>query len=127
MTLPHGSRAALGISRVLKKSFSGKEHSTTLMFSMGGFPKQPFHDRLLVAGWPNGILGAAAPNLVELHGATGLSWSSVFHLLAVKVMRGVGIGSSGFGSKHICKFRRRPVQTMIIVCSEAARPVFLVM
>ena len=72
-----------------------------------------------------GILRAAAGDLVEVHSA-GSKPAGYVHPKAIQVMREVGLDISGHTSKHMSEFLHRPVTTVITVCGNAdqACPVF---
>ena len=72
-----------------------------------------------------GILRAAAGDLVEVHSA-GSKPAGYVHPKAIQVMREVGLDISGHTSKHLNEFLDRPVRTVITVCGNAdqACPVF---
>lgn len=72
-----------------------------------------------------GILRAAAGDLVEVHSA-GSKPAGYVHPKAIEVMREIGLDISGHTSKHLSEFLRRPVTTVITVCGHAdqACPVF---
>jgi arsenate reductase len=72
-----------------------------------------------------GLLRAAAEDLVEVHSA-GSNPSGYVHPKAVQVMKEIGIDLSGHRSKHMDEFLNRPVTTVITVCGRAdqACPIF---
>ena len=72
-----------------------------------------------------GILRAAAGDLIEVHSA-GSNPSGYVHPMAIQVMREIGIEISGHHSKHMNEFLDREIQTVITVCGKAdqACPVF---
>ena len=72
-----------------------------------------------------GILRAAAGDLVEVHSA-GSKPAGYVHPKAIEVMREIGLDISGHTSKPLSEFRHRPVTTVITVCDHAdqACPVF---
>jgi arsenate reductase len=72
-----------------------------------------------------GVLRAAAGDLVEVHSA-GSNPAGYVHPRAIQVMREIGIDLSGHTSKHMNDFLRRSITTVITVCGNAdqACPVF---
>lgn len=72
-----------------------------------------------------GILRAAAGDLVEVHSA-GSKPAGYVHPKAIEVMREIGLDISGHTSKHLNEFLDRPVPTVITVCGNAdqACPLF---
>jgi len=72
-----------------------------------------------------GILRAAAGDLVEVHSA-GSKPAGYVHPMAIEVMREIGLDISGHTSKPMSEFLHRPVTTVITVCGQAdqACPVF---
>ena len=72
-----------------------------------------------------GVLRAAAGDLVEVHSA-GSNPSGYVHPKAIGVMREIGIDISGHSSKHMNEFLERPITTVITVCADAdqACPMF---
>lgn len=65
-----------------------------------------------------GILRAAAGDLVEVHSA-GSRPAGYVHPQAIAVMREIGIDISGHTSKHMDEFLHRSVTTVITVCGHA--------
>lgn len=72
-----------------------------------------------------GILRAAAGDLVEVHSA-GSNPSGYVHPKAILVMAELGLDISGHHSKHMNEFLDRDIHTVITVCGNAdqACPVF---
>lgn len=72
-----------------------------------------------------GILRAAAGDLVEVHSA-GSRPAGYVHPMAVRVLREIGIDISAHTSKHMNEFLSRRMTTVITVCGNAdqACPVF---
>ena len=72
-----------------------------------------------------GILRAAAGDLVEVHSA-GSKPAGYVHPKAIQVMSEIGIDLSGHTSKHMNDFLERKITTVITVCGQAdqACPVF---
>ncbi len=72
-----------------------------------------------------GILRAAAGDLVEVHSA-GSKPAGFVHPKAIQVMREIGLDLSGHTSKHLNDFLMRRVTTVITVCGNAdqACPMF---
>jgi len=72
-----------------------------------------------------GILRAAAGDLVEVHSA-GSKPAGYVHPKAIQVMREIGLDISGHTSKHMNEFLNRPITTVITVCGNAdqACPMF---
>ena len=72
-----------------------------------------------------GILHAAAGDLVEVHSA-GSNPSGYVHPKAIQVMKEIGIDISGHHSKHMNEFLDRKIDTVITVCGNAdqACPMF---
>ena len=65
-----------------------------------------------------GILRAAAGDLVEVHSA-GSKPAGHVHPKAIQVMREIGLDISGHTSKHMKEFLDRPITTVITVCGNA--------
>lgn len=72
-----------------------------------------------------GILRAAAGDLVEVHSA-GSKPAGYVHPKAIQVMSEIGLDLSGHTSKHMNDFLERKITTVITVCGQAdqACPVF---
>jgi len=72
-----------------------------------------------------GILRAAAGNLIDVHSA-GSKPAGYVHPKAVQVLKEIGIDISGHTSKHMNDFLDRQIATVITVCGNAdqACPVF---
>ena len=72
-----------------------------------------------------GILRAAAGDLVEVHSA-GSKPAGFVHPKAIQVLREIGIDISGHTSKHMNDFLDRNITTVITVCgnADAACPMF---
>ena len=72
-----------------------------------------------------GILRAAAGDLVEVHSA-GSKPAGYVHPKAIQVLREIGIDISGHTSKHMNEFLNRDIATVITVCGNAdqACPVY---
>ena len=72
-----------------------------------------------------GILRAAAGDLVEVHSA-GSKPAGYVHPKAIQVMSEIGIDISGHTSKHMNDFLDRKITTVITVCGNAdqACPMF---
>jgi arsenate reductase len=72
-----------------------------------------------------GILRAAAGDLVEVHSA-GSKPAGYVHPKAIEVMREIGIDISGHRSKHMEEFLDQQIDTVITVCGNAdqACPMF---
>jgi arsenate reductase (thioredoxin) len=72
-----------------------------------------------------GILRAAAGDLVEVHSA-GSKPTGYVHPKALQVLREIGIDISGHTSKHMNEFLNRQITTVITVCGNAdqACPIF---
>jgi arsenate reductase len=72
-----------------------------------------------------GILQAAAGDLVEVHSA-GSNPAGYVHPMAIRVMREIGIDISEHSSKHMNEFLSWNIDTVITVCSDAeeACPMF---
>jgi arsenate reductase len=72
-----------------------------------------------------GILRAAAGDLVEVHSA-GSKPAGYVHPKAIQVMREIGLDISGHTSKHMNDFLHRKITSVITVCGNAdqACPVF---
>ena len=72
-----------------------------------------------------GILRAAAGDLVEVHSA-GSKPAGYVHPKAIQVMSEIGIDLSGHTSKHMNDFLERKITTVITVCGQAdqACPMF---
>ncbi|ACB76948.1 arsenate reductase ArsC [Opitutus terrae] len=72
-----------------------------------------------------GILRAAAGDLVEVHSA-GSRPAGYVHPNAIQVLREIGIDISAHTSKHMNDFLHRQVTTVITVCghADAACPMF---
>jgi arsenate reductase (thioredoxin) len=72
-----------------------------------------------------GILRAAAGDLVEVHSA-GSKPAGYVHPRAIQVMREIGLDLSGHTSKHMNDFLQRKITTVITVCGNAdqACPLF---
>ena len=65
-----------------------------------------------------GILRAAAGDLVEVHSA-GSRPAGYVHPHAIRVMKEIGLDISGHTSKHMIQFLDRPIRTVITVCGNA--------
>lgn len=65
-----------------------------------------------------GILRAAAGDLVEVHSA-GSKPAGYVHPKAIQVLREIGIDITGHTSKHMNEFLSRPIHTVITVCGNA--------
>jgi arsenate reductase len=72
-----------------------------------------------------GILRAAAGDLVEVHSA-GSKPAGFVHPKAIQVLKEIGIDISGHTSKHMNDFLDRNIATVITVCgnADAACPMF---
>jgi arsenate reductase len=72
-----------------------------------------------------GILRAAAGNLIEVHSA-GSNPSGRVNPAAIAVMKEIGLDISGHRSKHMALFLDRQITTVITVCGNAdqACPLF---
>lgn len=72
-----------------------------------------------------GILHAAAGDLIEVHSA-GSKPAGYVHPKAIQVMQEIGIDISGHRSKHLEEFLSREIETVITVCGNAdqACPMF---
>ncbi len=72
-----------------------------------------------------GILQAAAGDLVEVHSA-GSKPAGYVHPKAIRVMNEIGIDIAGHTSKHMNEFLDRKITTVITVCGNAdqACPMF---
>jgi arsenate reductase len=72
-----------------------------------------------------GILRAAAGDLVEVHSA-GSKPAGYVHPKAIQVMQEIGLDISGHTSKHMNDFLNRKITTVITVCGNAdqACPMF---
>lgn len=72
-----------------------------------------------------GILRAAAGDLVEVHSA-GSKPAGYVHPKAIQVLKEIGIDISGHTSKHMNDFLNRKITTVITVCGDAdqACPMF---
>jgi arsenate reductase len=72
-----------------------------------------------------GILRAAAGDLVEVHSA-GSKPAGFVHPKAIQVLKEIGIDISGHTSKHMNDFLDREITTVITVCgdADAACPMF---
>ncbi|MDP3073840.1 MAG: arsenate reductase ArsC [Opitutaceae bacterium] len=65
-----------------------------------------------------GILRAAAGDLVEVHSA-GSKPAGYVHPKAIQVMKEIGIDISAHTSKHMTEFLNRDITTVITVCGNA--------
>jgi arsenate reductase len=65
-----------------------------------------------------GILRAAAGDLVEVHSA-GSKPAGYVHPKAIQVMTEIGLDISPHTSKHMNEFLTRPIRTVITVCGNA--------
>ena len=65
-----------------------------------------------------GILHAAAGDLIEVHSA-GSKPAGYVHPKAIQVLKEIGIDISGHTSKHMNEFLNRKVTTVITVCGNA--------
>ena len=65
-----------------------------------------------------GILRAAAGDLVEVHSA-GSKPAGYVHPKAIQVLREIGIDISGHTSKHMNDFLQQKIATVITVCGNA--------
>jgi arsenate reductase len=65
-----------------------------------------------------GILRAAAGDLIEVHSA-GSKPAGHVHPKAIQVMKEIGIDISGHTSKHMNDFLNRKITTVITVCGNA--------
>ena len=65
-----------------------------------------------------GILRAAAGDLVEVHSA-GSKPAGYVHPKAIQVMQEIGLDISGHTSKHMKEFLDRQITTVITVCGNA--------
>ena len=65
-----------------------------------------------------GILRAAAGDLIEVHSA-GSKPAGYVHPLSIKVLAEIGIDISKHTSKHMNDFLDRPIATVITVCGNA--------
>jgi len=65
-----------------------------------------------------GILRAAAGDLVEIHSA-GSKPAGHVHPKAIQVLKEIGLDISGHTSKHMNEFLRRRIDTVITVCGNA--------
>jgi arsenate reductase len=72
-----------------------------------------------------GILRAAAGDLIEVHSA-GSNPSGYVHPMAVEALKEIGIDISSHTSKHMNEFLQQSVETVITVCGNAdqACPMF---
>ena len=72
-----------------------------------------------------GILRAAAGDLIEVHSA-GSKPAGYVHPKATQVLKEIGIDLSAHTSKHMNTFLDRPITTVITVCGDAdqACPVY---
>jgi arsenate reductase len=72
-----------------------------------------------------GILRAAAGDLVEVHSA-GSKPAGYVHPKAIQVLKEIGIDISSHTSKHMNEFLKRDITTVITVCGNAdqACPVY---
>ena len=72
-----------------------------------------------------GILRAAAGDLIEVHSA-GSKPAGYVHPKAIQVLAEIGIDLSAHTSKHMNEFLDRPIATVITVCGNAdqACPVY---
>lgn len=72
-----------------------------------------------------GILRAAAGDLVEVHSA-GSKPAGFVHPKAIEVLREIGIDISGHRSKHVEEFLDQEIDTVVTVCGNAdqACPIF---
>jgi arsenate reductase (thioredoxin) len=72
-----------------------------------------------------GILRAAAGDLVEVHSA-GSKPAGYVHPKAIQVLKEIGIDISGHTSKHMNDFLNQKITTVITVCgnADAACPMF---
>lgn len=72
-----------------------------------------------------GILRAAASDLVEVHSA-GSKPAGYVHPKAIEVMREIGIDIAGHRSKHMEEFLDQQIDTVITICGNAdqACPMF---
>ncbi|MBI3886142.1 MAG: arsenate reductase ArsC [Opitutae bacterium] len=72
-----------------------------------------------------GILRAAAGDLIEVHSA-GSKPAGYVHPKAIQVMREIGLDISGHTSKHMREFLHHQVTTVITVCgiADQACPIF---
>ena len=65
-----------------------------------------------------GILRAAASDLIEVHSA-GSKPAGYVHPKAIQVLKEIGIDISGHTSKHMNEFLSRQITTVITVCGNA--------
>ncbi len=65
-----------------------------------------------------GILRAAAGDLVEVHSA-GSKPAGYVHPKAIQVLKEIGVDISAHTSKHMNDFLNRPITTVITVCGNA--------
>jgi arsenate reductase len=65
-----------------------------------------------------GILRAAAGDLIEVHSA-GSKPAGYVHPKAIQVLKEIGLDISGHTSKHMNEFLDRPITTVITVCGNA--------
>lgn len=65
-----------------------------------------------------GILRAAAGDLIEVHSA-GSKPAGYVHPKAIQVMKEIGIDISGHTSKHMNDFLNQKIDTVITVCGNA--------
>ncbi len=65
-----------------------------------------------------GILRAAAGDLVEVHSA-GSKPAGYVHPMAIQVMKEIGLDISSHTSKHMREFLDRQITTVITVCGNA--------
>ena len=72
-----------------------------------------------------GILRAAAGDLVEVHSA-GSKPAGYVHPKAIQVMKEIGLDISGHTSKHMKEFLDRQITTVITVCgiADQACPIY---
>jgi arsenate reductase (thioredoxin) len=73
-----------------------------------------------------GILHAAAGNLIDVHSA-GTKPAGFVHPKAIEVLKEIGIDISAHTSKHMNTFLDRQIATVITVCGDAdqACPIYL--
>ena len=65
-----------------------------------------------------GILRAAAGDLIEVHSA-GSKPAGYVHPNAIQVLKEIGVDISGHASKHMNEFLNRDITTVITVCGNA--------
>jgi arsenate reductase (thioredoxin) len=72
-----------------------------------------------------GILHAAAGNLIDVHSA-GSQPAGFVHPMAIEVLKEIGIDISAHTSKHMNTFLDRQITTVITVCGNADQvcPIF---